>query len=397
MIQKAFNIMIFSPFAIENGRGGEISSMDLATGLQKYYNITFFDTNVVSEKILLSKDVTDKKLKEIKKRCRMKFATFNIFNRTFAFPYPWEVIKLYKIIKKNDIIYSSVSTIKLGLIFMLFSLLNRRVRYIIGYRRPLHSEKFFSLYNLKYRISIAFYSLFKKRFYHHTISQHAKRFLDNFYDPNKVKHIVHGINLDDYIDNGKKKESKNILKFIYIGFLDNFHKGVSILIKGIELFLKENNDLRIFFEFCGIGPLESRLRELEKRFPDYIKYHGYIDNNLISGYYKRNDVFLFCSRREPFGRVLVEALAAKLVIVCTKTFGSIEILKGKEFAFFVQNLNEKAIKNKIYEVYDLWRNDTERFKELQKSAKKYAFQNYSFSKELEMFKTLIEKIRNFKI
>ena len=33
------NILIFAPFALENGRGGEISAMELAVGLQRFYNI----------------------------------------------------------------------------------------------------------------------------------------------------------------------------------------------------------------------------------------------------------------------------------------------------------------------------------------------------------------------
>ena len=156
--------------------------------------------------------------------------------------------------------------------------------------------------------------------------------------------------------------------------------------------MKDNNDLKISFDFCGIGPLESRLRELEKEFPKNIKYHGYIDYNMISSYYKRNDVFLFCSRREPFGRVLIEALAAKLVIICSKTFGSIEVVKGKKFAFFIPELNAEAIKDKILEVYNLWVTNPEKLKELQNLAKEYVFQNYSFSIELEMFKDLILKI-----
>lgn len=385
-------ILIFAPLALENGRGGEISAIELAAGLQKFYKITLIDTNRFVGEKLLSKEVISKKLKGAKRSRQIKFATLNFFNKIFDFPYPWEIIKLFREVKKNDIIYISVSNFKTDLIFMIFSLLYRRGQFIIGYRKPIYSDKRFSLYNIKYRLSILFFSLFKKNFYHHTISLHAKKFLDHFYDPDKVFHIIHGVELENYIGNELKGSNNKTLKFIYVGYLDDVHKGVGVLLNGIEDLLKEEKKLGLFFEFCGIGPLESKLSKLEKKFPQYIKYYGYVNNDKIPEYYKKNDIFLFSSRREPFGRVIIEALAAKLLILCTKTFGSIEILKGKEFAFFFKDLSPESIKEKILEIYHLWINNPEKFRKLKQTAKEYAFHNFSFSKELQMFKILIDNI-----
>jgi len=128
-------------------------------------------------------------------------------------------------------------------------------------------------------------------------------------------------------------------------------------------------------------------------FPKYVKYYGYIDNVSIVKFYKKNDVFLFTSRREPFGRVLIEAMAAGLLVICSKTIGSIEILKGKDFAFFTQNLTAKGINDKIKEVYDLWVMQKKNFRELQEASKLYALQSFSFTLELEMFRNLIEKLK----
>lgn len=352
------------------------------------------DTNIFIGKKLLSKETINKKLKGLKETGRIKFAIFRIFNKNFNFPYPWEIIKLFKIIKRNEITYSSISNIKLCLMLISSSLIYRRVRFIIGFRKPLQSEKKFSLYNLKYRIAILLFSLFKTRFHYHTISEHAKKFLENFYSQKKITHIIHGVELDNYTKKTILPENKDKLRLIYVGYLDDPHKGIAPLLKAIEMFLNENHNLKIFFEFCGAGPLEENLRMLENKFPSFIKYHGYISNELIAEYYKRNDVFLFTSRREPFGRVLIEALAAELIIISSKTIGSIEILKGKEFAFFLQDLNERTIKEKIMEIYNMWIDNPQRFLELKKSAKNYAFQNYSISKEILLFKNLIDKMSN---
>ena len=386
------NVLIFNPLGLENGRGGEISAMELASGLKKFYNITLMDTNLILDKVLLSKNSIIKRLHNLKKIRCMRFAQFKFLNKLFTFPFPNEIFRLYKTIRSNDIIYISNFTIKTNLIFIFFNLLHRKSILIVGHRKPLFSEKFLSIYNLKNRISILLFTIFKKRILHHTISAHAKKFLEKFYTPNRVIHITHGVELDNYDNSSLIQKSNDQLKFIYIGYLDDIHKGVAILFDGIEKLILEKPNLRIFFEFCGAGPLESRLNYLQEKYPEYIKYNGYIDNREISDFYKRNDVFLFTSRREPFGRVIIEALASNLLILCTKTYGSIEILKDMKFAFFISELNSENIKNKLYLIYQFWEGELNKFRELQESAKNYAYRNYSFLKELNMFKMLIDRI-----
>ena len=344
-------IIIFSPNIIEYGRGGEISSMELAAGLNKYYDVSFIDTNISPGEKLLSKDAINKKLQDMERLFRMKFATFHLGNWTFKFPYPWEVFKLLKKIKRNDIIYASYSDVKMSLIFILSNILFKNTKLIIGYRKPLFSKKVFSIYNFKYRSSLLLISLFRKRIYHHALSLSAKKFLHYFYSQKKVIHITHGIRLDDFTDSELTMKQKEVLNYLYVGELIDNPKGFGVLINGINQFLEENKNLKVYFEFCGLGPLDSKLKELERKFPNYIKYHGYVSNDLIPEIYKRNDVFLFSSRREPFPRVIMEALAGNLVILSSKTIGSIELLKDKEFAFFLKELTPKEIKEKILEIY----------------------------------------------
>jgi len=386
------NIFVFSPFALENGRGGEISSMELASGLQTYFNVDFMDTNIITSEKLLSKEVIRKKLKGVNYIGQMKLLSYSIFDKIFTLPIPHEIFKLVRIIKRKDIVYFSIFNFKNVLTFIFLSLICRRTQFIIGYRKPLHSEKIISLYNLKYRLSILVLSLFKKRFNHHALSKNAKAFLTNFYDKKKVFHIIHGINLDDYKGDNFSKKNNDFLNFVYIGYLDDVHKGIGTLLKALDEFLIENQNLKVRFEFCGMGPLETQIKALEEKYPNLVKFNGYISNELISDYYKKNDVYLFTSRSEPFPRVLMEALASNELIICSKTIGSNELLNGKNFAFFLENLTSELIKEKILEIYNLWNSKPEEFKQLQVNAKNFVFENYSFLKELEMFKTLIEKL-----
>ncbi|MFX1310991.1 MAG: glycosyltransferase family 4 protein [Promethearchaeota archaeon] len=377
--------------AVENGRGGEISSMELAAALQKYYKVTFVHTNLFTGKGLLSNEAIKKKLKNVKISARIKFATLNLSNKLFSFPLPNQILKIYRMVSKNNIVYISYSDIKTTLMFLLFNLVKRQGKLIIGYRKPLHSDKLFSLYNIKYRCSILLLSLFTKRIYHHALSLNAKKFLDKFYSPEKVVHIVHGIDLEKYTEE-KKEKSTNILKFVYIGYFDDIHKGLGILLKAIDLFIRINENVEVSFEFCGMGPLEKNVRDLEMKYPKYVHYHGYINNDLIHNYYKKGDVFLFSSRVEPFPRAIMEALAAKLIILSSKTIGSVELLKGRKFAFFIEELKPKIICKKLLELYNLWKTNLEEFKFLQNLAKEYVFKNFSSAKEIDMFRNLINRI-----
>ncbi|GAG83025.1 unnamed protein product, partial [marine sediment metagenome] len=113
--------------------------MELASGLDKYFDVTFIHTNILMGKNLLSKNAIKKKIKGLEIKFRMKFATLKISNLIFAFPFPLYIYKLYKEVKKCDVIYTSYSNIKQTLIFIIFSLLFRRGKFIIGYRKPLCS------------------------------------------------------------------------------------------------------------------------------------------------------------------------------------------------------------------------------------------------------------------
>lgn len=385
-------IFVLSPLALENGRGGEISSMELASGLSEFYNVTFMDTNIIIGKKLLSEKAIRTKLNDLEKTGRFLFATISLFGKTFTFPYPSELLKFYRVIKQHDIIYTSYIDIKLSVIIIFFSLIHRKGKFIIGYRKPLHSGKRFSLYNLKYRLSILLLSIFKRNIIHHALSNHAKRFLDNFYNPNSVVHITHGIKLDTYKDNQRKYKSDEVLNFVYIGYLDSAHKGIDILLEAIRELIQENKERKFFFEFCGMGPLEQEVEFLAKEHPELVQFRGYISNEKIQEYYKKNDVFLFTSRREPFPRTIMEALAGGLIVLSSKTIGSIELLKGKEFAYFFNNLTPNEIKKTMIKIYNLWERDFEEFKQLQNLARDYVFKNYSFQKELNEFKQLFNDI-----
>lgn len=57
------------------------------------------------------------------------------------------------------------------------------------------------------------------------------------------------------------------------------------------------------------------MKKLENKYPEHIKYHGYVSNEKMPEIYKKNDVMLFSSRRKPFRRVIMEGLTGNLMIL----------------------------------------------------------------------------------
>ena len=90
--------------------------------------------------------------------------------------------------------------------------------------------------------------------------KNTKLFLDKFYEHSHVTHILHGVKLDKFKIDVVDKKQADMLKFIYVGNLDDVHKGFNILIRGIRLFLEQNKGIKVFFEFCGVGPLKFELK-----------------------------------------------------------------------------------------------------------------------------------------
>ncbi|MFX0001872.1 MAG: glycosyltransferase family 4 protein [Candidatus Hodarchaeota archaeon] len=387
------NILIFSPLSLNYGRGGEFSIIELASSLKKYFNVTLVDTNKIlgKESKILSKKILNDKLEGIK-RDEFKLAIISIFNKYFSIPYPYRFLKLLKRVKESDVVIFSISGIGTNIIFLILRLLTVRPRFIVSHRIPLYSFKKHSFHNLRLKISFVLFTIFKKRFYHHTISYRRKKFLEAYYKPDKVFHIRHCIELNKFLQDFEAIDQDNCLKFIYVGNLDSVDKGIDILIHAIENILKENKTFKTKFEFCGKGPLESKIKDLESKFPNHVKFNGYVSYNEVPKYYGKSDVFLFTSRREAFGRVIIEALASKLLIISTKTIGSNEILKGKEFAFFLNTLNTLEIEATIKKVYNLWENEPQKFNKLKKLARRHALENYDYSHELSGFVQLINSI-----
>ena len=90
--------------------------------------------------------------------------------------------------------------------------------------------------------------------------------------------------------------------------------------KNIEAFLRL--DLPGTKYVVGAGP---QLRRLQAKYPD-VRYTGYVDDETLAAFYAAADVFVFPSRSDTFGLVLLEALASGLPVAAFPVTGPLDVI-----------------------------------------------------------------------
>ena len=96
--------------------------------------------------------------------------------------------------------------------------------------------------------------------------------------------------------------------------------------KNIEAFLQmETPGTKVV---CGVGPLEAGLRA---RYP-HVRWLGILDRTALAEVYASADVFVFPSRSETFGLVMLEAMACGTPVAAFPVEGPREVLGAHEGA-----------------------------------------------------------------
>ncbi|MFK7803657.1 MAG: glycosyltransferase family 4 protein [Anaerolineae bacterium] len=110
-------------------------------------------------------------------------------------------------------------------------------------------------------------------------------------------------------------------------------KGVETIISALAQLKHEHQLRNLHLKIIGSGlPVyEAKLRQLvaDNQLENEVTFVGTVPKNKIPGLYQAADIFLFASIwPEPFGRVIVEAMASDLVVVGTAVGGAAEILES---------------------------------------------------------------------
>jgi len=106
-----------------------------------------------------------------------------------------------------------------------------------------------------------------------------------------------------------------------------FEKNIDFLIRMLPYVRREIAD--VLLVICGEGPAERSLRKLvsELGLTESVRFVGYLDRaEALLDCYRAADVFVFASRTETQGLVLLEAMTLGLPVVSTSVMGTRDIL-----------------------------------------------------------------------
>ena len=107
---------------------------------------------------------------------------------------------------------------------------------------------------------------------------------------------------------------------LYVG-RQTKEKGADLL---ADAFLAARaRDPRLRLVLAGGGPEEQRLRE---RLGDAATFLGWLDGDALARVYASADVFLFASRTDTFGQVILEAQATGLPVVAVDEGGPASLI-----------------------------------------------------------------------
>jgi glycosyltransferase involved in cell wall biosynthesis len=159
---------------------------------------------------------------------------------------------------------------------------------------------------------------------------------------------------------------------LYVGRVA-FEKNIDFLLEMTKLLAEKRPDVLLLV--TGEGPAEASLHKLAKTLDieNNVQFIGYLDRNKeLNACYESADIFVFASKSETQGLVLLEAMAQATPVVAIAELGTASILIEGKGALIAPDDKAKFAER----VHQLLLNPEHRF-ELGKQAKKYAEEKWT--------------------
>lgn len=165
---------------------------------------------------------------------------------------------------------------------------------------------------------------------------------------NKIYVIWNGIQLEKYKASKKLADEKVIVS---VGRFE-YKKGFDILIKAFAEVLKRVPDAKLII--AGNGDEKSKCMTLTEQLgiSKKVIFLGQVPNDNIDKVFSKGRVFVCPSRNEPFGIVVLEAMAMGIPVITTDCGGVREIVGNNKYGYIVPAENKDAIAEKIIDLLE---------------------------------------------
>jgi glycosyltransferase involved in cell wall biosynthesis len=148
----------------------------------------------------------------------------------------------------------------------------------------------------------------------------------------KVEHIPNGIEVgkESFRETYFKKQEEG-LNLLYVGRLEK-KKGIDTAIR----ILGKIPEKGVTLDITGVGGYYDHLRKMVEmtNLESRVRFHGRVDDGVLSELYNRSHVLLLLSEYESFPMVIIEAMNAGVVPIATRV-GDVPFEIGEKAGFVV--------------------------------------------------------------
>lgn len=180
--------------------------------------------------------------------------------------------------------------------------------------------------------------------------------------------------------------SKDKQILLFVGRLVVF-KGVKYLLEALSRIDQSKYHLLIL----GDGNLKSKLENLSNdlKIGSSVTFIGSVSFDLVPYYMSSCDTFILSSLDEGFGRVLIEAMAMKKLVISTKVGGTKDIITEGKTGFFMESANIDSFVTTIENALNM--NESEKLKIIEK-AYQNTINNYEFNSSMKKFISFYDSV-----
>ena len=175
--------------------------------------------------------------------------------------------------------------------------------------------------------------------------------------PDKVA-LYHGIKGDRFLLLPNPRPSSELISeqrdkdIVSVGYFSRFDKlkGTDFFYKIANNILKNNKD--VSFIIAGDGPYRNFILRLKEKYPERIKYLGFIPHKELLKYYGEIDIIVSTSRYANATLQVVEGMNFGVPPVVFDVLGTRKLVKDGKTGLLVKPWNVKEFVNKLKELIE---------------------------------------------
>jgi glycosyltransferase involved in cell wall biosynthesis len=204
--------------------------------------------------------------------------------------------------------------------------------------------------------------------------------------------ILGAVDFRKYLGRPKPAFQSQTLSLLYVGRLTP-EKGIETALEALSLVVQEHHLSQVKLTVVGAGEAqyEAQLKKMvqDKGIQPFVEFLGQLPGAELPAIFHQNDIFLFTSIwQEPFGRVLVEAMASECLVLGTATGGASEILLDGETGMVYPPGDARVLAQKISQVSQ----EPARYRSLIEGGHDYAAANFGVERMAKQIEGCLARI-----